>query len=147
MQDDRSENGRRRVPPDQPGHRWLRLAAAAYAAAAAVVPLVATGLTVRTLVAIGYAVLVAVAAVPGGNLSAAGHTGLGLLWLLLGIAQLGVLNTSLNVLHLSVLDVVMGGFVNGLIVGTCGMYEWTTDEHGRVVRRPRSGRPTGRGVG
>jgi hypothetical protein len=136
-----SEESRQVLPLDHPRRGWLRLLAQLVAGMAAVAALAVNGFEAAALTQLAYAVLVIAAAVPGGNTTAVGHTLLGGLWLLFALVQLGVLNTSLNVLDVSVIEVCVGGFGVGLVVFTCGLYEWETDEMGAMVRIGR--RPVG----
>jgi peptidoglycan/LPS O-acetylase OafA/YrhL len=125
------------VPANHPSRSRFRVVAVVTALVAVVWSIATVGFTDPiTAVAAVIAALVIAAAVPGGNLSALGHTALGTLLLLLGLAQLALLNTSLNPLHASVLN-VCGLLLLGLVVGACGLYEWETDEHGRIDRRLR----------
>jgi hypothetical protein len=139
-----SEESRQVLPLDHPGRGWLRLLAPLVAALAAVAALAVNGFEAAALTQLAYAVLVVVAAIPGGNATAVGHTLLGGAWLLLALVQLGVLNTSLSVLDVSVVEVCVGGFGVGLVVFACGLYEWETDETGAMIRIGR--RPVGQPV-
>jgi hypothetical protein len=136
-----SEESRQVLPLDHPRRGWLRLLAALVAGLVAVAALAVNGFEAAALTQLGYAVLVIAATIPGGNLTAVGHTLLGGSWLLLALVQLGVLTSSLNVLDVSVLEVCVGGFGVGLVVLGCGLYEWETDETGAMVRIGR--RPVG----
>ena|SRR5215475_5494401 len=138
----------RQVPPlDHPRRGWLRLLAPLVAGLVAVVALAVNGFEAAALTQLGYAVLVVAAAVPGGTVTAVGDTALGGLWMLFALVQLGVLNTSLNVLDVSVLEVCVGGFGVGLVVLACGLYQWETDEVGAMIRIGRRPRPVGLAVG
>jgi hypothetical protein len=133
-----SEGSRQVIPLNHPARRRFRLVAALAGVVAAAWTAIAVGPTERVTIAM---VIVGVAAVlvslPGGNITAAATIALGSLIIVLGLVQLGITETSLNVLHASVLN-VCGFLLLGLVVGACGLYEWETDDHGRMVRRLRS---------
>jgi hypothetical protein len=132
-----SDDSRQVLPLNHPSRTRFRIVAVVAAVVAAVWTLVGVGpshrVTVAMLVAAAAVVLVSVLR---GNLGAAASTTLGTLMLLLGLGQLSITTTSLNVLHASVLNVV-GFLLLGLVTGTCGLYEWETDDHGRMVRQIR----------
>jgi hypothetical protein len=133
-----SDDSRQLLPLNHPARRRFRVLASVAGVVAAVWAVVAVGPTDRvTIVMIVAGVAAVLVSLPGGNITAAASTGLGALIILLGLVQLGITSTSLNVLHASVLN-ICGFLVLGVVVGTCGLYEWETDDHGRIVRRLRS---------
>jgi hypothetical protein len=133
-----SEESRQLLPLNHPARGRFRVATAVAGVVAAVWTVIAVGPTERvTLAMIVAGVAAVLVSLPGGNVSAAASIALGALMIVLGLVQLGVTSTSLNVLHASVLN-VCGFLLLGLVVGSCGLYEWETDDHGRMVRRVRS---------
>lgn len=133
-----SEESRQLLPLNHPSRTRFRVVAALAGVVAAVWAIVTVGPTERVTIALIIAgAAVVLASLPGGNISAAASITLGGLFIVLGLVQLGLTSTSLNVLHASVLN-VCGLLLLGVIVGSCGLYEWETDEHGRMVRRIRS---------
>jgi hypothetical protein len=139
-----AEESRQLLPLNHPRRRRFRAMAAVSGVVAAVWSVIAVGPTDRVTIAMIVAgALALLVSLPGGNISAAGSVALGALIIVLGLVQLGITDTSLNVLHASVLN-VCGFLLLGLVVGGCGLYEWETDDHGRMVRALR--RPVGRDV-
>ena len=129
-----AEESRQLLPLNHPARRRFRVAAALAGVVAAVWSLIALGASDRvTLVLIVAGVLAVLVSLPGGNVGAAGSIALGSVIIVLGLVQLGLTDTSANALHASVLN-VCGFLLLGLIVGGCGLYEWETDDHGRMVR-------------
>jgi len=132
-----SDDSRQVIPLNHPGRRRFRVVAALAGVVAAVWAAVGVGVGEP----VGLAIIIAGAAaalvsLPGGNLTAAASTALGGLILLLGLLQLSITDSSANVLDATVLN-VCGFLLLGVVVGTCGLYEWETDEHGRIVRQLR----------
>lgn len=133
-----SEESRQVIPLNHPARGRFRVVAAVAGVVAAVWAVIVIGPTERVTIALIVAGVAAVlVSLPGHNISAAASITLGSLLILLGLVQLAITSTSLNVLHASVLN-VCGFLVLGLVVGSCGLYEWETDDHGRMVRRIRS---------
>jgi hypothetical protein len=132
-----SDDSRQVLPLNHPNRARFRVAAVLAAVIAAVWTVVTVGVSARVTIAmlVVAAAVVLVSLLPG-NLGAAASTALGGLILLLGLAQLAITATSLNVLHASILNVV-GFLLLGLTAGTCGLYEWETDDHGRMIRQLR----------
>jgi hypothetical protein len=129
-----AEESRQLLPLNHPARRRFRVVAALAGVVAAIWSIVTVGPTERvTIVLIIAGVLAVLVSLPGGNFGAAATITLGTLLLVLGLLQLGITHTSANVLHASVLN-VCGALLLGLIVGGCGLYEWETDDHGRMVR-------------
>jgi hypothetical protein len=132
-----SDETRQVLPLNHPSRSGFRVAAATAGLVTGVWALVAVGPSHRVTAALLVAaVLAMLVSAPRGNVGAAASTGLGAVLLLLGLAQLAITRTSLNVLHASVLNVA-GVLLLGLVVGACGLYEWETDDHGRMVRQLR----------
>jgi hypothetical protein len=111
--------------------------AAVVAVIAAVWALATVGGAPVGIVFVVLAVLTVLLSVVPGNLAAFGHVLLGLLVILAGLFQLAVSTSSLGGLDASVLN-ICGFLAVGVIVGGCGLYEWETDDHGRMIRRVRS---------
>lgn len=133
-----STSSRQLIPLNHPARRRFRIVVAVAGVVAAVWAVIAIGPTERATIAmIVVAVAAVLVSVPGGNVTAAATIALGSLIIVLGLVQLGITETSLNVLHASVLN-VCGFLLLGLVIGGCGLYEWETDDHGRMVRRIRS---------
>jgi hypothetical protein len=129
-----AEESRQLLPLNHPSRRRFRVFAALAGVVAAVWSVIAVGASDRvTLVLIVAGVLAVLVSLPGGNVGAAGSVALGSVMIVLGLVQLGLTDTSANALHASVLN-VCGFLLLGLIVGGCGLYEWETDDHGRMVR-------------
>jgi hypothetical protein len=133
-----SEDSRQVLPLNHPGRRGFRVVAALAGVAAAVWAAISLGVTEPVgLVVIIAGVAAVLVSLPGGNLTAAATTALGGLILVLGLVQLSITDTPANTLDATVLN-VCGFLLLGVVVGTCGLYEWETDEHGRINRRLRS---------
>jgi hypothetical protein len=133
-----AEESRQVIPLNHPARGRFRVAAALAGVVTIVWSLIAIGPTDRVTIAMIIAGALAVlVSLPGGNVSAAGSIALGMVLIVLGLLQLGITDSSANVLHASVLN-VCGVLLLGLIVGACGLYEWETDDHGRMVRRIRA---------
>jgi hypothetical protein len=132
-----SEDSRQVLPLNHPARGRFRMLAALSGVVAAVWSVVSVGAgDAVTIVFLVTGVLVILASVAPGNLGAFGHVVFGTVIILLGLFGLAVNTSSLNSVHASVLN-ICGFLLLGLIVGGCGLYEWETDDHGRMVRRIR----------
>jgi hypothetical protein len=133
-----SEDSRQVLPLNHPRRRSFRVVAALSGVVAAVWSVVSVGASDGvTIVFLVTAVLAVLASLSPGNSAAFGHVVLGGLIILLGLFELAVNTTSLNSLGASVLN-ICGFLLLGVIVGGNGLYEWETDDHGRMVRRIRA---------
>jgi len=133
-----SEASRQVMPLNHPGRGKFRVTQVVAALAFLVLVVGTVGFTDRrTLLALVTAAVIIAAVLPGGNVTAVATTALGTLFVVGGLLQLAVLDTSLNFTNATVLNVcaVLG---LGLIVAGCGLYEFETDDHGRIVRRTRA---------
>jgi hypothetical protein len=132
-----SGDSRQLIPLNHPARGRFRALAAVSGVVTAGWALIAVGPTERVTIALVIAGAAAVlVSLPGGNVSAVASVALGSLIIVLGLAQLGITTSSMNVLHASVLN-VCGFLLLGVVLGGCGLYEWETDDHGRMVRRVR----------
>jgi hypothetical protein len=132
-----SEDSRQMLPLNHPARSRFRILAALSGAVAAVWSVVSVGAgDPVTIVFLVTAALVILASLAPGNVGAFGHVLFGAVIILFGLFELAVNTSSLNSLHASVLN-ICGFLLLGLIVGGCGLYEWETDDHGRMVRRIR----------
>jgi membrane-bound ClpP family serine protease len=133
-----SEDSRQVLPLNHPARGRFRLFAALSGVVAAVWSAASVGVADGvTIVFYVTAVLAILASLAPGNAGALGHVALGSAAILLGLFTLAVTTTSLNSLHASVLN-ICGFLTLGLIVGGSGLYEWETDDHGRMTRRIRA---------
>lgn len=133
-----AEESRQLIPLNHPARGRFRVAAALAGVVAIVWSLIGIGPTDRvTIVMIIAGALAVLVSLPGGNASALGSITLGGVLIVVGLVQLGITDSSANVLHASVLN-VCGILLLGLVVGSCGLYEWETDDHGRMVRSVRA---------
>ncbi|HVQ95852.1 MAG TPA: hypothetical protein VMU51_32805 [Mycobacteriales bacterium] len=132
-----AEESRQLLPLNHPARRRFRVTAALAGVATAVWGVVGVGSDRVTIALVVAGVLAILVSLPGGNVGAASSIALGSVIIVGGLLQLGITDTSANTLHASVLN-VCGFLLLGLVVGGCGLYEWETDEHGRMVRGIRS---------